>query len=162
MTAGTTGRERTGLPRSLARLAAVQALYRQASSEVPTPSLLHEFHTHWGGESEELPLSGRDTAFFNDVVKGVMARVDELDELVARYLARGWSLARLDRLMVQILRAGAYELVARPDVPRAVVIKEYVDVADAFYGQKEVGFINALLDRIGREVRDAGGSAGRP
>ena len=55
--------------------------------------------------------------------------------------------------MRAILRAGAYELRSRKDVPARVVIKEYVDVAGAFFGPTEFGMINAVLDRIAREER---------
>jgi N utilization substance protein B len=144
--------------RSAARLAAVQALYQHASSGTPQAKLLAEFHDHrLGTEVEDEPLAAADQGFFDDVVTGTLARVDELDGLVTRYLGEGWTLERLDRLMLQILRAGAYELVARPDVPRAAVVSEYVDVAHAFYEKREAGFVNALLDRLGRSVRTADG-----
>jgi N utilization substance protein B len=91
--------------------------------------------------------------FFDDLVKGVSARSEELDGLIAGRLAAGWSLARLDKPMRQILRAGTYELVARPDVPVATIISEYVDVAKAFYDQRETGFVNGLLDSLAKDVR---------
>ncbi len=144
--------------RSAARLAAVQALYQHATSGTPQARLLAEFHDHrLGTEVEDEPLAAADQDFFDDVVMGTLARIDEIDGLVASYLGTGWTLDRLDRLMLQILRAGAYELVARPDVPRAAVVSEYVDVAHAFYEQREAGFVNALLDRLGRSVRAADG-----
>jgi N utilization substance protein B len=144
--------------RSAARLAAVQALYQHASAGTPQAKLLAEFHDHrLGTEVEDEPLAAADQGFFDDVVIGTLARVDELDGLVTQYLGEGWTLERLDRLMLQILRAGAYELVARPDVPRAAVVSEYVDVAHAFYEKREAGFVNALLDRLGRSVRAADG-----
>jgi len=144
--------------RSAARLAAVQALYQHASAGTPQAKLLAEFHDHrLGTEVEDEPLAAADRGFFDDVVAGTLARSGELDRLVAQYLGQGWTLQRLDRLMLQILRAGAYELVARPDVPRAAVVSEYVDVAHAFYDAREAGFVNALLDRLGRSVRAADG-----
>ena len=141
--------------RSAARLAAVQALYQHASSRTPQARLIAEFHDHrLGAEVEGEQLSAADRPFFDDLVSGTLARLDELDALVASFLGTGWTLDRLDRLMLQILRAGAYELVARPDVPRAAVVSEYVDVAHAFYEKREAGFVNALLDRLGRSVRE--------
>ena len=65
------------------------------------------------------------------------------------------TLERLDRPMRAILRAGAYELIARADVPLASVISEYVDVAHAFYDKRESGFVNALLDAIAKGARPA-------
>lgn len=141
--------------RSAARLAAVQALYQHASARTPQARLIAEFHDHrLGAEVEGEQLSAADRPFFDDLVSGTLARLGELDALVASFLGTGWTLDRLDRLMLQILRAGAYELVARPDVPRAAVVSEYVDVAHAFYEKREAGFVNALLDRLGRSVRE--------
>jgi N utilization substance protein B len=140
--------------RSAARLAAVQALYQQEMEGTPLPRLLHEFHQHRLGatiEDEQYHDAERD--FFDDLVTGAGARRDDIDGLISGRLAEGWTLERLDRPMRAILRAGAYELIARPDVPVASVISEYVDVAHAFYDKRESGFVNGLLDAIAKEAR---------
>jgi len=129
------------LSRSAARLAAVQALYQQEMEGTPVAALLYEFHHHrLGATIDGVDYAEAEVDFFDDVVSGADAR-------------RGWSLARLDKPMKAILRAGAYELVARADVPAASVISEYVDVAKAFYDARETGFVNGLLDALAREVR---------
>ena len=141
-------------PRSAARLAAVQALYQQEMEKTPVPLLLHEFHHHrLGATIDEVEYVDAEVDFFDDVVKGVAARSDELDGMIAARLAKGWSMERLDKPMRQILRAGAYELVARIDVPTATIISEYVDVAKAFYDKRETGFVNGLLDAIAKDAR---------
>jgi N utilization substance protein B len=140
--------------RSAARLAAVQALYQQEMEGTPLPRLLHEFHEHRLGatiEDEQYHDAERD--FFDDLVTGADARRNDIDGLISGRLAEGWTLERLDRPMRAILRAGAYELIARPDVPVASVISEYVDVAHAFYDKRESGFVNGLLDAIAKEAR---------
>jgi N utilization substance protein B len=140
--------------RSAARLAAVQALYQQEMEGTPLATLLHEFHHHrLGATIDDVDYADAEVDFFDDVVSGVDARRDELDALIATRLAQGWSLARLDKPMKAILRAGAYELAARADVPIATAISEYVDVAKAFYDARESGFVNGLLDAIARELR---------
>ena len=140
--------------RSAARLAAVQALYQHEMEQTPIPKLLHEFHHHrLGATIEGIEYEDAEVDFFDDLVSGVNARADELDALVAARLARDWSLHRLDRPMRQILRAGAYELVARIDVPTGTIISEYVDVAKAFYDKKEAAFVNGLLDAVAKDVR---------
>jgi N utilization substance protein B len=140
--------------RSAARLAAVQALYQREMEGTPLPQLLHEFHHHrLGATIEGIEYADAEADFFDDVVSGVGAREGELDALIASKLTPDWPLHRLDRPMRQILRAGAYELAARIDVPTGSVISEYVDVAKAFYGQKEAGFVNGILDSVAKEVR---------
>ena len=140
--------------RAAARLAAVQALYQHEMEGTAIPALLHEFHQHRiGATIEDVEYADADVDFFDDVVKGATARGDEIDRLIAAKLSAGWSLARLDKPMKAILRAGAYELIARRDVPTGAAISEYVDVAKAFYESREAGFVNGLLDAIARDAR---------
>jgi N utilization substance protein B len=139
--------------RSAARLAAVQALYQQEMEGTALPKLLHEFHQHRIGETiDGAELADAEIDFFDDVVSGAHARLEEIDRLIVERLAEGWKLERLDRPMRAILRAGTYELLARRDVPVGTVISEYLDVAHAFYDRKEVAFANGLLDSIAKGV----------
>ena len=140
--------------RSAARLAAVQALYQLDMEKPALARLLDEFHQHrLGAEIEEARYADADVAFFDDLVRGVEARREEIDGIVAERLAKGWSLARLDRTMLQILRAGTYELLARADVPTGAVIGEYLDVAHAFFDAREAKFVNAVLDGVAKAAR---------
>lgn len=140
--------------RSVARLAAVQALYQKEMEGTPLPVLLHEFHHHrLGATIEDVTYAEAEVPFFDDIVAGVDARHDEIDARISARLSKGWSLDRLDRPMRQILRAGTYELMARIDVPTPSVISEYVDVAKAFYDKREAGFVNGLLDAVAKDVR---------
>jgi N utilization substance protein B len=144
--------------RSAARLAAVQALYQQEMEGTPLPRLLKEFHDHrLGAVIEDAHYHEAERDFFDDIVTGTHARHEEIDQLISERLAEGWSLERLDRPMRAILRAGAYELLARADVPVGSVISEYVDVAHAFYDKRESGFVNGLLDAIAKHARPARG-----
>ena len=140
--------------RSAARLAAVQALYQRQMEDTPLARLLDEFHQHrLGREIEDAQYADAEVAFFDDIVSGVIARQDEIDALLAGRLAEGWTLARLDRTMLQILRAGAYELVARPDIPVSTTISEYLDVAHAFFDKSDARIVNGVLDAVAKAVR---------
>lgn len=140
--------------RSAARLAAVQALYQHHMEGTVVTRLLDEFHQHRiGQEIEGEEYAEADVVFFDDVVRGTIARRDEIDGVVASKLADGWTLARLDKTMLQILRAGCYELMARADVPKGSAISEYVDVAKAFFDDREAKFVNGVLDAVAKEVR---------
>lgn len=140
--------------RSAARLAAVQALYQLEMEGTPLAQLLHEFHEHrLGATIEDATYAEAEQSFFDDLVSGANARRTEIDALVGGKLAEGWSIERLDRPMRALLRAGTYELLARPDVPVGTVINEYLDVAHAFYDKKEAGFVNGLLDAVAKDVR---------
>ena len=140
--------------RSAARLAAVQALYQHAMESTPLARLLDEFHRHrLGAEIEGDQYVQAEVEFFDGIVEGVIARYEEIDALLAAKLSDTWTLERLDRTMLQILRAGAWELLARADVPTATVISEYVDVAHAFFEKREAKFANAVLDGVAKDVR---------
>ena len=142
------------IARSAARLAAVQALYQRQMEATPLARLLDEFHQHrLGQEIEDAHYAEAEVEFFDDLVQGVAAHEGEIDTLLAARLSQGWTLARLDKTMLQILRAGAYELLARPDVPVGVVIGEYLDVAHAFFDARESKFVNAVLDAVAKAVR---------
>ncbi|WP_394731088.1 transcription antitermination factor NusB [Altererythrobacter sp. GH1-8] len=143
--------------RSAARLAAVQALYQWQMEGTALTKLLDEFHQHRLGrevdEAEDERYADAEVDFFDDIVTGVIARVDEIDHKLLAKLAEGWTLARLDKTMLQVLRCGAYELIARADVPTASAISEYVDVAKAFFDDREAKFVNGILDAVSKEVR---------
>ena len=140
--------------RSAARLAAVQALYQRHMEKTALTKLLDEFHQHrLGAEIEDEQYEDAEVDFFDDIVSGTAARDEEIDALLVERPAQGWTLARLDKTMLQILRCGTYELLARADVPTATAISEYVDVAHAFFDEREAKFVNGILDAVAKQVR---------
>ncbi len=140
--------------RSAARLAASQALYQMEVAEKSLPDILSEFEAHWiGQEVEGEQYNQAETAFFRDIVSGVLKDQVAIDRGIDATLAAGWPLRRVEALMRAILRAAYYELRSRADVPGRVAIVEYVDVAGAFFGPEESGMINAVLDALARETR---------
>lgn len=142
--------------RSAARLAAVQALYQQEMEGTPVPRLLKEFHDHrLGATIEEAQYVEAERGLFDDLVTGVSARCAEIDELISGRLPSDWRLERLDRPMRAVLRAGTFELLARSDVAVGTVISDYVDVTRAFYGKRETGFVNGVLDAVAKQARPA-------
>jgi len=140
--------------RGAARLAAVQALYQMDIAGTGLNDILAEFESHWiGREVEGAQYLPAEAAFFRDVVSGVVREQRKLDPLIDDALARGWPLKRIEAIMRAVLRAGAYELDHRSDVPARVVVAEYVDVAHAFVDRDETGMVNAVLDQLARQLR---------
>ncbi len=140
--------------RSAARLAVVQALYQMEVAGKGLNEVFAEFESHWiGREIEGVQYKPAEVTFFRDVLQGVLTDQVAIDRQIDRALSGGWPLARVEAIMRAALRAGAYELRARKDVPPRVVIKEYVDVTAAFFGRTESGMVNAVLDKIAREER---------
>lgn len=140
--------------RAAARLAAVQALYQMDVSGTGVVDALAEFEAYWiGREVEGVESAPSDLAFFRDVLQGVVREQRPIDVKVDAALAAKWPLTRVEAVLRAILRAGAYELMYRTDVPARVAITEYVDVAHGFYGEDEPGLVNAVLDAVAHEVR---------
>jgi N utilization substance protein B len=140
--------------RSASRLAAVQALYQMDIGGKGVVEAIAEFESHWHGrEIEGVEYQRAEEPFFRDILQGVVREQGAIDRRVDGALAAKWPLKRIEAVLRAILRAGAYELMFRPDVPARVVISEYVDVARAFYGSEEAGLVNAVLDAVGRDVR---------
>ena len=155
--------ERSAKPanqRGAARLAAVQALYQMDLSGATLPEVIAEFETYrLGKEVDGDQYRNADAAFFRDIVAGVVRDQKTLDPAIDRTLAKGWPLTRIDTTLRAILRAGAFELADRADVPSRVVISEYVDVAKAFFEDDAPAVVNAVLDGLAHELR-AGEFAG--
>ena len=143
--------------RSVARLAAVQALYQlELNRGIDPEVVVREFARHrFGREIDGDQYGEADPALFADIVRGVTADLQSLDATISTALTEEWPLPRLDAVLRAILRAGTYELVHRHDVPPRVSISEYTTVAHAFFSGKEPGLANGVLDKLGRTLRAA-------
>lgn len=175
--AGGGGRGRRPGGRTFARLAAIQALYQIEQIQARPEAVIAEFERHRfrpagtpaateeAGEVDGRPLSetdekleeslalDADRSWFRDLVTGTCERLAEIDGLVNAALEGRREILRMEITLRAILRTGGYELLARIDTPTAVVIAEYVALAHDFFGKTEADLVNAVLDRIGREVR---------
>ncbi len=140
--------------RSAARLAAVQALYQMDIAASPLPNVLSEFERHWiGREIEGERYEEAEEKHFRDVVEGVVREQMMLDPVIDKTLNEGWPLKRIESVLRATLRAGAYELYHRQDIPVRAVVSEYVDVAAAFLDKDDVGMANAVLDALAKQAR---------
>lgn len=148
--------------RGAARLAAVQALYQMDIGGTGLTEIVAEYETHrLGREIDGDVYRQADAAWFRSIVSGVVADQRRLDPLIASALTMDWPLSRLDSTLRAILRAGTLELSQRKDVPVAVIVSEYVDIARAFYDGEEPKIVNAVLDRLARRFREDA-KPGRP
>ncbi len=140
--------------RRAARLAAVQALYEMELAGADADPVLQDFlRNRWraAGENAQLPVA--DEGLLSDLIMGIPGRLGEIDAKLGEALPPEWPVERLEPLLRAVMRAGAFELLAMPDVPARVAISEYVEVAAAFYDAREAGMANAVLDRMARTLR---------
>ena len=151
-------------PRTVSRMAAVQALYQMDLAGTDAGDVIEQFMAAEraptaasdaaDGEAETLTsLEGADATFFADVVKGAVRRQRDIDPLVDQQLRTGWRLVRVDSILRAILRAGVFELLERSDVPARVTINEYINIAKAFFEGEEPKVVNGVLDRIAHKLR---------
>ncbi len=152
--------ERSAKPanqRGAARLAAVQALYQMDVGGTGVLEVVSEYEMHrLGQELDGERYREADAAWFRAIVSGVVEQQRTLDPLIRTSLTEDWPLSRLDSTLRAILRAGAYELANRKDVPVAVIVTEYVDIGSAFFDEDEPKLINAVLDRLAGRLRGEG------
>ncbi len=140
--------------RTVARLAAVQALYQLDLGGEGVETVIEEFSRHrFDADIEGEMLAEADEDYFAAIVRGVVNSRAQLDQVIAARLASGWRLERLDATLRALLRCGAWELIEQIDVPREIVIDEYVELAKAFFDEAEARFVNAALDGVARDVR---------
>ncbi|WP_395651342.1 transcription antitermination factor NusB [Brevundimonas sp.] len=140
--------------RTVARLAAVQALYQMELAGEGVETVISEFSNHrFDADIEGEPLAEADEDWFAGIVRGVIANQRDIDAAIKARLASNWRLERLDATLRALLRSGAWELAHKPDVPREIVLDEYVELAKAFFDEAEAKFVNAALDGVARDVR---------
>ncbi|MGH6761424.1 MAG: transcription antitermination factor NusB [Phyllobacterium sp.] len=145
---------KTANKRGAARLAAVQALYQMDVAGTGVLEVVAEYESHrLGKEVDGAQYLDADPQWFRGIVAGVVAEQTTLDPMIRNALTEDWPLSRLDSTLRAIMRAGIWELKTRKDVPTAVIVSEYVDIAKAFYTEDEPKLVNAVLDRLARELR---------
>ncbi|MGL4488819.1 MAG: transcription antitermination factor NusB [Rhizobiaceae bacterium] len=140
--------------RGAARLAAVQALYQMDVAGVGILEVVAEYETYrLGQEVDGAQYLEADAQWFRAIVSGVVEQQKKIDPVIHAALTDDWPLSRLDSTLRAIMRAGAWELIHKPDVPVAVIVSEYVDIAKAFFDSEEPKMVNAVLDRIAKSQR---------
>jgi N utilization substance protein B len=147
--------------RGTARLAAVQALYQMDIVGAGLLEIAAEYEAYrLGKEVDGSVYREADAQWFRAILSGVVEHQKEIDPVIGQSLTEDWPLSRLDSTLRAILRAGVFELMKRADVPVAVIVSEYVDIAKAFYDEDEPKLVNAVLDRVARRVRGEGRGTG--
>ena len=140
--------------RGAARLAAVQALYQMDVTGAGLLEIASEYETFRLGKEVDGDLyRDADPQWFRMVIAGVVDNQRQIDPVIHQGLPESWPLSRVDSTLRAILRAGVFELMKKKDIPVAVIVTEYVDIARAFYDAEEPGLVNAVLDRVAGRVR---------
>lgn len=141
--------------RTLSRLAAIQALYQMTFDHMSAPKVIGQFLQKGGLEEDFIPkVEAINVDLFSQLVLGVGETKERIDPILIRSLPKEWPFARLDPVIMMLLRCGAYELLNFPEIAPSIIISEYLDIAHAFYEGKEIGFINGILDNLVKIIRN--------
>ena len=146
-----------GVRRRGSRLAAVQALYQMELADKTVEEAIDDFSARRldsvGDVGEPITPETVDEPFFEEIVRAVASGLDRYDgELEQALEQRG--IDRVEVILRLILRAGAYEILDRPDIDPPLSINEYVAISEAFFGGTQPTFVNGVLDRLAREMAD--------
>lgn len=146
--------------KTAARLAAVQACYMVEYGQLPVDEVIRDFTSGQVGRylikedinaTEELTeVEEMDTAYFTQIVRGVQSNKQELEKSLTLFLKEGWSFERMDGTLRALFLCAVYELINTLDVDAKVIIKEYVDLAYAFFTKGEPKMVNAVLDQVAK------------
>lgn len=137
------------------RLAAVQALYQMEQTGRSAKDIIREFmEDRLGIGPDEEPIEEADPDLFKSIIAAVVEHQKAIDIAVLEHLADGWKLTRLDVTTRAILRAGVAEFIAHQELSNAIILDEYVSLARDFFDEKEANFVNAVLEKSGRSVRE--------
>ena len=138
--------------RRQARKFAVQATFQYFFSEEKISNILDEFSGYRKGLKEN-KFQKYDEKFFLSIVKGVDENRLDIGKLVESNLSEEWELNRIDLTMKSIICLAVFELNFFNKIPFKVIINEYVSIARMYFDDKDIGFINGILDSIARKVR---------
>jgi transcription antitermination protein NusB len=141
--------------RRSARYAAIQTLYQlESDPTLKVEKALTDFVNHRVPEQiEGVSIKAIDKQFFAILVKGVMLKKIDIDDMITAVLVETWSVERLDAVLRAILRAGTLEISELHDVPPKVTINEYTSLCAGFLGHKETSLVNATLDQVAQSLR---------
>ncbi len=138
--------------RSAARLAAIQITYQSLITGQAASNLIHQFLANYADDvAKSFKVKYIDEAHLSALFAGVEENVEAVDFAIAGKLVDGWSLDRLTRIELSILRCGAYEIQSMLEIPAKAAVSEYAALSDAC--GCDVAFVNAVLDKLARAVR---------
>ena len=140
-------------PKKNARKIAVQAVFQFFFSNEDVNKVLDEFHQYRVKEKAYCKIK-YDSDFFNQIVRGVFNEKKEIFILIKGCLSKEWSLDRVDPTMQAIISLGIYEFVNFPYTPKNVIINEYVSIAKLYLDDSNTGFVNGILDKLGKKLRN--------
>ena len=138
--------------RARARRRALQAIYAWQVAGGDARQVIAQF-------AHEQAREIADLAYFEDLVRGVIGRVAQLDDALVPYLDR--EVAQVDPIERAALRNAANELLHRPDVPYRVVLNEAIDSTKRFGSEHGHTYVNGVLDRAAAEWRAPEAGTGR-
>ena len=141
------------MSRRKSRILAFQALFSWDASKTPLEELLN---FSWLQKDDDLqkdtsPTAREEQTFASLIIAGTIDHIDQIDAEIEKHLSASWSMDRINKVTLAILRTSVYELVFQKDIDRKIVIDEAVNIARDYGTDDSYKFINAVLDKIGKD-----------
>ena len=143
------------------RIIAFQALYSWDVTKIPLEDLLSfswlekdsELHSE---EEKELTDTAKDERTFATlIISGTIEHIEQIDEVIKEHLSANWSMERINKVALAILRVSIYELLYQPDAQIGIIIDEAVKISKNYGTDDSYKFINAVLDNVGKKEKGA-------
>tara|TARA_A100001011_G_scaffold370162_1_gene426196 strand:- start:1262 stop:1699 length:438 start_codon:yes stop_codon:yes gene_type:complete len=132
---------------------AVQAVFQFFFSNENIDKILEEFLSFRSQETENQVIK-YDTIFLKKIVNGVFENKEKIKNIIEQNLSKEWLIERVDPTMHAILSLAIYEFFSCKNTPLKVILNEYVSIASLYLDDINTGFVNGILDKIGKNIRN--------
>ena len=143
------------MSRRKGRILAFHALYSFDLVKTPLNELLT---LNWAGEGRESPEEEKvekddeTSDFARMMINGTVSNLDEIDSYIKKYMSEKWTIERINKVALAVLRISIYTLLFQKDISPSIVIDEAISIARDFGAEDSYKFINAVLDKISKEI----------
>lgn len=140
------------MSRRKSRIIAFQSIYSWDVNNIPLEELLTFSWLNKDFENSNKNDINDETLFASIIVKGTIDNISQIDELIDSHLSANWSKDRINKVTLAILRTSIYELKFQSGSNPKIVIDEAINIAKEYGADDSFKFINAVLDKIGKEI----------
>ena len=143
------------MSRRKGRILAFQALYSFDLVKTPLNELLT---LNWAGQGSESPEEEKvekddeTSDFARMMINGTVSNLDEIDSYIKKYMSEKWTIERINKVALAVLRISIYTLLFQKDISPSIIIDEAISIARDFGAEDSYKFINAVLDKISKEI----------
>lgn len=142
-------RKSVGGLREVTRLFAVQVMY---AADILNKSVSDVLKGEYSGYpvvlDENISLNDIDLAFFEELVNAYSSHASAVNQIISTHISKTWTVERLNKVLIAILKLGITELLYLPSIPSNVTFNEYIEISKSYFNKHDVSFVNGLLNMV--------------